>query len=142
MSLHETDRRRTVPNRKPMLTIEQQIAHLEGKGITFDLMSRVDAADYLANKNNFLRVTSYREVFYQQLQGSDAGKYLNLDFAYLVELASIDRVLREVMIGITLDIEHFAKVKTLNRIAGTPGEDGYSIVKDFFVSLPEGFAIA
>jgi abortive infection bacteriophage resistance protein len=124
-----------------MLTIKEQIAHLEDKGVTFKQMSKEDAAEYLKTKNNFLRVASSRVVFFKQLQGNDVGKYLNLDFAYLVELASIDRMLREIMIGITLDIEHFAKVKVISRITDDPAEDGYRIVEDFIVSLPERFRI-
>jgi len=124
-----------VSGRKPILTVEQQIAHLENKGITFKLISKDDAADYLTSKNNFLRTASYREVFFMQADGDDVGKYLNLDFAYLVDLASIDRKLREVMLPITLDIEHFAKVKVLDRITQLTSEDGYSIVSDFIESL-------
>jgi abortive infection bacteriophage resistance protein len=124
-----------LPARKPILTVDQQIAHLKNKGIVFDLMSRESAAEYLATKNNFLRVTSYREVFDKQVQGGSAGKYLNLDFAYLTDLASIDHRFREVLLPLTLDIEHFAKVKVIDRITQLLNEDGYSIVDDFITSL-------
>ncbi|MDR3315414.1 MAG: Abi family protein [Coriobacteriales bacterium] len=124
-----------MPDRKPILTVEQQIAHLKNKGITFEQISKDDAADYLATKNNFLRVAAYREVFFRQSDGDSVGQYLNLDFSYLVDLASIDHRLREVMLPITLDIEHFAKVKVLDRITQLTSEDGYSIVSDFIESL-------
>jgi len=123
-----------MPDRKPILTVEQQIAHLETKSVTFELMSKDDAAGYLTTKNNFLRVAAYREVFFLQADGDDAVKYLNLDFAYLVDLASIDRKLREVMLSATLDIEHFAKVKLLDIISNDSAEDGYVIVQDFLAS--------
>lgn len=37
---------------KPMLSVERQIAHMKSKGITFDLVSEVEAASYLAHVNN------------------------------------------------------------------------------------------
>lgn len=43
------------------------------------------------------------------------------------------------MVGATLDIEHFAKVKVLDRITSNPQEDGYAIVEDFITGLPERF---
>ncbi len=37
------------------------------------------------------------------------GQYVRLEFAYLVDLAGIDRVLRDLILGMALDIEHLAK---------------------------------
>ncbi|WP_165249632.1 hypothetical protein [Adlercreutzia sp. ZJ141] len=39
-------------HRKPLLTVDQQIARLKAKGITFDLLSEEEAADLLANDND------------------------------------------------------------------------------------------
>jgi abortive infection bacteriophage resistance protein len=125
-----------MPPLKPMLTVDQQIAHLEDKGVTFKLLTEEDARKYLSEKNNFLRVASYRECFDKQMQGEDAGKYLNLDFAYLADLASIDREVRETFLRLTLDIEHFAKVRLISIISNMNNEDGYGIVTEFLASLP------
>lgn len=124
---------------KPKLSIEEQIVHLQNKGVKFDLCSTRDAALYLADKNNFLRLASYRFMFTKQAEGADAGKYLHLDFAYLVDLASMDRLLREVFLLLTLDIEHYAKVKLLSIFNSKSDEDGYAIVKDFKKSLPQKY---
>ena len=43
---------------KPLLTVEQQIAHLKAKGVTFDLCDEEEAATYLSGKCNFFRVTA------------------------------------------------------------------------------------
>ncbi len=42
-------------NKKPLLTISEQIEHLKAKGITFSLMSEQAAADYLENHNNYFK---------------------------------------------------------------------------------------
>lgn len=124
---------------KQKLSTQQQIEHLESKGIVFELCSKEDAAAYLRKKNNFLRLSSYRFLFEKQIQGKAKGCYLNLDFAYLADLASIDRILREVFLLITLDIEHFAKIKLLGIIDSLSAENGYSIVSDFKDSLSPSY---
>ncbi len=35
---------------KPLLTTDQQIAHLKAKGISFDSCTEVEAAEYLTDK--------------------------------------------------------------------------------------------
>ena len=42
------------------------------------------------------------------------GLYISLDFAYLKELSTLDMYLREIILKMTIDIEHFLKVKMLN----------------------------
>jgi abortive infection bacteriophage resistance protein len=65
------------------------------------------------------------------MQGLRAGQYEKLDFAYLVELARIDVQLRQTILGMCLDIEHFLKVQLIRAIEQDPNEDGYSIVLDY-----------
>ena len=122
------------PHAKPLLAIDEQIAHLKAKGVTFDLYAETDAADYLENANNLLRAASYRKLFPKQVEGANVGQYVNLDFAYLVDLSSIDRQLREALLAAAVDVEHFAKVGVLKR-AEAEGEDGYAIVGDYLASL-------
>lgn len=37
-----------IKDHKPLLTVEQQIEHLKSKGVTFELCSEEDAAEYLS----------------------------------------------------------------------------------------------
>lgn len=96
-----------MPRAKPLLSATELVAHLKSKGVTFDLCSETDAAAYLTDTNNYLRAASYRKLFPTQIERSRVGQYINLDFAYLIELSSVDRKLRDAMLGIVIDVEHF-----------------------------------
>lgn len=121
-------------DRKPILTIEQQIEHLKQKGVAFELCSEEKAADYLRDKCNFFKLASYRKLFSKYEGGPRDGRYVDLDFGQLRLLAALDQELRHAPLGMTLDIEHFQKV-TLLREMEDRGEDGYAIVADYMASL-------
>lgn len=123
--------------RKPMLTVEQQIAHLKAKGVKFDLCSEDCAALYLRTKCQFFRVYAYRKSFPKHVGDELDGKYMNLDFAYLKTLSGLDRMLRDVLLSMTLDVEHYAKVSLLNSM-GLLREDGYSVIRDYLSCLSRG----
>ncbi|MEY8460677.1 Abi family protein [Eggerthellaceae bacterium 24-137] len=117
-------------NRKPWLTPAQQVEHLKQKGVRFEKISEEDARTYLERNNNFFRIRSYRTNFEKVAEGARADQYVNLDFKMLIDLSIIDMLLRNELLPMTLDIEHFAKVNLLGEIE-RHGEDGYSIVEDF-----------
>lgn len=117
-------------HRKPWLTPHEQVEHLQSKGVRFDFISKGDAEKYLAKNNNYFRLRSYRKGFSKVEEGTRKGEYSNLDFIMLVDLSVIDMLLRFEMLPMTLDIEHFSKLKLLGEI-GSHLEDGYSIVEDF-----------
>lgn len=119
--------------RKPWLTPRDQIEHLKSKGVRFNLMSEQEAECYLENNSNYFRLRAYRTGFSKVEEGSRKGEYSNLDFKMLVDLSIIDMLLRYQMLPLTLDIEHFAKVKLLGVIEAHE-EDGYGIVSDFIQS--------
>lgn len=108
---------------RPMLSVGQQIERLKAKGVTFDLCDEARAADILAKKNNYLRITSYRKLYERQEEGPNVGDYVNLDFGDLVAISSLDRRLREAFLAMSIDIEHFAKMKVLSNVEQR-GEDG------------------
>lgn len=106
----------TVANRKPWLTASEQIDHLKSRGVHFSLMSEDDARAYLEKNSNYFRLRAYRLGFPKVEEGTRKGEYANLDFKMLVDLSIVDMLLRYEMLPLTLDVEHFAKVKLLKRI--------------------------
>ena len=126
-----------MPEHNPMLSVSEQIEHLKKKGIAFEICSEKDAADYLTNNNNYFKLTSYRKNYDKYTTGDHAGQYIDLDFAYLCDLAIIDMRLRYACVQLALDIEHYAKLEIL-RTAEAHGEDGYQIYADFVNDLSDG----
>lgn len=120
---------------KPLLTVEQQIAHLKAKGVTFSLCTEDEAAEYLSGKCQFFRVAAYRKLFDKHVGGERDGQYVNLDFAQLRYLAGLDRQFRDVMLAMSLDIEHFAKAHLLHELTLHTDEDGYSVVAEYREAL-------
>lgn len=106
----------TDANRKPWLTASEQIDHLKSRGVHFSLMSEDDARAYLEKNSNYFRLRAYRLGFPKVEEGNRKGEYANLDFKMLVDLSIVDMLLRYEMLPLTLDVEHFAKVKLLKRI--------------------------
>lgn len=119
-------------NLKPKMTSKELVEKMKNeKGIKFEYMSEQDAVKYLSERNNYFRIASYRKNYDKHLSGVNIGKYIDLDFAYLSELATIDMHLRLLVIKMCLDIEHCLKVNLLSDISANSSEDGYDIVKVF-----------
>jgi abortive infection bacteriophage resistance protein len=110
---------------KPKLTIDEQIAHLKSKGITFRLCSEDDVYECLMNKTYYFKIAAYRVLFPKHVGGKFNDQYVNLDFGMLKDLATIDQMLRYALLPMTLDVEHFAKVKLLRKLTEHVDEDGY-----------------
>ena len=122
---------------KPKLTIDEQIDHLKTKGVTFERCSEPEAAAYLTDVNYYFRVTAYRTLFEKRVGGAHDGEYIGLDFADLIDLAALDQELRNVMLPMTIAIEHAAKTRIMKGVTDRADEDGYAIVADYLQSLPE-----
>lgn len=120
-----------------MLKVNQMTEYLKDKNIKFNYISEENAEIYLKYNNNYYNVTSYKNNFEKYLvNGSFVDKYIDLDFAYLKDLSIIDMRLRLLLFKMIIDIEHYLKLKILNKIEEIDIEDGYRIVnmyleKDF-----------
>lgn len=120
---------------KPKLTIPAQIKYMKDHcGIKFDLCSEEEAEEFLNKSTYFFKVKSFAKNF-----NKDAAteKYIDLDFAYLVELSKLDMHIRKKILSITLDIEHFLKVDLIRHLSENFSEDGYKIIDEFFIEKPE-----
>ena len=109
---------------------------MKAKGITFDLVTEAEAATHLRTKCQFFRIYAYRRNFERHVGGERDGQYVNLDFGHLKTLSNLDRKLRDVLLAMTLDVEHFAKVRLL-AAAEDNGEDGYAIMRAYRASLSD-----
>lgn len=116
---------------KPMLTPEEQVELLKAKGVTFERCDEQEAVEALTERDSFLHIASYRKLFQVHREGENAGKYVRLDFADLLDLDDMDGKLRRTFLAVTGDIERIAKTTLCARIAEDPSEDGYGIVADF-----------
>ena len=124
-----------IGQRKPLLTVEEQIEHLRSKGVAFELCSEEDAAEYLSERTYFFKIAAYRALFDKRVGGPHDGQYANLDFGHLKTLASLDRDLRYALLPLTLDVEHAARTKLVRTVTERDGEDGYAVVRDYMASL-------
>lgn len=124
------------PPNKPMLTIAQQIDHFQARGITFDHCSEEEAAQYLRTHTYYYKIAAYRSLFPKRIGGAHDGEYANLDFAYLRDLDRLDHQLRQLLLPMTLDVEHYAKVRLMRSIEDRE-PDGYAIIQDYFDALTD-----
>jgi len=123
--------------RKIKLTIDEQIEHMKNNnGIKFNIMDEEDSKVYLKDNTYYFKIKSYAKNYEKYINGKNIGRYINLEFAYLVELSKIDMYFRRIVLKMTLDIEHFLKTQLLRDFQYNPDEDGYSIVRDFLNQYP------
>lgn len=113
--------------RKPKMSSEQLVLQLKEKGVKFNLFDENNAVLFLKGRNNYLRLASYRKNY----EKDSAGKYINLDFEYLVELSKIDMYMRNYIIKMCIDIEHCLKIKLLQFIESNSDDNGYDVVNEF-----------
>lgn len=122
-----------VSMRKEKLTIDEQIKHMKNKSnIKFNIVKEDDAKDFLLNNTYYFKLKAYSKNFEKYQTGPNKGKYLDLEFAYLKELSTLDLYFRRMILKISLDIEHFLKTQMLRELQDNFEEDGYGIIKDFF----------
>jgi abortive infection bacteriophage resistance protein len=118
---------------KPKLSIEEQIDHMRDvKGIQFNIIDEEQARKFLAHNNYYFKLKSYAKNYNRHAN----GKYVDLEFAYLVELSTLDMHLRKMILKMTLDIEHFLKTQLLFDFSKSPDENGYSIIKRYIELYP------
>lgn len=115
----------------PFLTPREQVEHSLSKGITFNDITESAAEEYLVENNNYFKLRAFRKNF---SKSTKTGKYINLDFSYLIDLACIDNRLRKLMLEMAIGIEHFSKVHLLAKLQRN-NIDPYDIVEDYMNQL-------
>lgn len=97
--------------------VDEQIELLKQENITFEKISIEEAKEYLIKNNNYRNLCLYKNLFEKYyIDGKYINKYIDLDFAYLKDLAIIDFELRLLLYDIISDIEHYLKFRIINLI--------------------------
>lgn len=125
-------RENTDITKSPKLKVPEIINYCKNElGITFNLMDEEKAKEFLEKNNFFFRLKQYCSTCPEQTK---SGKYIGLDFGHLVELSTIDMFLRKLLLKMTIDLEHYLKVKLVNDCQNNPADDGYEVVEKFLES--------
>ena len=106
---------------------------MKSKGIKFNILDEKYSRQFLSDNNYYFKLKAYAKNY----EKNSDGKYINLEFAYLKDLSTIDMHLRRFIIRIALDIEHILKTKVLRDCVNNQREDGYSIITEFLRVYPE-----
>lgn len=114
----------------PKNSFEELIDGLESKGVKFNEISKLEAEKILRDYNYYYKLTVYKRNF----KKCDVGKYQNLEFKYLSEIAKIDQQLRYILLHWTLDLEHAMKTYLITSITDDITDDGFKIVRSYFQS--------
>ncbi len=110
------------------LTVPEIISYCkETLGITFNIKSEEEASVFLAKHNYFFRLKQYADFG----EKTKSGKFINVDFGQMVELSTVDMFLRKLILKMTLDFEHYLKVKIINDSQENSSDDGYAVVENF-----------
>lgn len=117
---------------KKKLSISEQIQDMQNKGITFNLTNEKDASRYLKYNTYYFKLKSYEKNYDKYIATARKGQFINLDFAYLQELSTLDAYLRKTILSLALDIEHALKTQLLYDLSENIDEDGYHIVNQYF----------
>lgn len=102
-------------------------------GIRFEICTTDEAEDFLSRSNFFFKVKAFDKNFdkYENRHNPKYGQYVNLDFAYLVDLSRKDAVLRELVLDLALDLEHYLKV-VVNRVLMESELEVDTLIEEFF----------
>lgn len=112
-------------SRQPKWNNRKLINHLVSKDVTFNNISIGQAITFLDKNNYYYKLAAFRKNFKKKY-----GKYVDLDFSYLQDLASLDMKIRAILLNIAIDVEHFIKVELSRQINNNSQEDGYSILTE------------
>lgn len=112
---------------KIKLSIDEQIEYMKNKsGIQFNIINEEEAKNFLTNNTYYFKIKAYAKNYEKYLEGENADKYINLEFAYLKEMSTLDMYFRRAIMKMALDTEHFLKTQLLRDFARNNKEDGYA----------------
>ena len=121
---------------RPKFSVDEQIEHMKSKGIKFNIVNEEEARRYLRDNTYYFKIKSYAKMFERYRIGEKKGQYVDLEFAYLKELAIVDMHLRHFILKASVDVEHAIKVQFMEDFNNSKS-DGYDIVEEYFRVYPD-----
>lgn len=115
---------------KEKLTVKEQIEHMKSKGIQFNIIDEKEAEQYLSENTYYFKLKSYAKNYDKYRSTEKQGQYVNLEFAYLKDLAIIDMHLRHFILKTSIDLEHTLKTRLLKDFNESE-DNGYDLVEKF-----------
>ena len=112
-------------------TIPQQISHMKSNGIAFHIIDSETAKKFITENTYYFKIKSFAKNYEKFPKGKNKGKYINLDFAHLKELSTLDMHFRNAILDISLYIEHSMRTQLNRDFSNNEEEDGYEIVNEF-----------
>ena len=127
---------------KVALPAREQVEFLRReKGCTFELIGETEAERILGHEGRLYRLKAYAKDFETYRDpGPRQGLCIGMDFGHLVELDALDRELRDLMLGLTLDIEESLKNR-INRAAQEHGSDPYALADAYLSAVRESVLV-
>jgi DNA-binding transcriptional regulator YhcF (GntR family) len=120
---------------KEIFSITDQIKYARFKGIEISESDESIVQDILLNRTYYFKVTAYRKNFEKDIN----GKYIDLSFVKLADLAKIDMYLRMILSRMIFEFEHSLKTLIISSITNSLTEDGYKIVEDYDMYMQNKF---
>lgn len=117
------------------INTEEIIKVLKAKNIKFNIIDEFKALNYLKYCNSYYNIISYEKNFEKYyIDGKIINKYIDLDFAYLIDLSEIDFELKSVLFKMVTIIEHHLKLRILNLFENYSINENY-IIKEFLENI-------
>lgn len=113
--------------RKPIVNVGSQIETLRSHGVRFERVTLDAASEFLERNTYFFKLKAFDKKFERNRE----GQYLNLDFAYLQDISTIDFHIRRFVQEMASDVEHALKVRFNVLLMRLEKADGYKLVSDF-----------
>lgn len=121
---------------KEKLNVKDQIEHMKSKGVQFNIIVEEEAEKYLSENTYYFKLKSYAKNYDKYRTTDKRGQYVNLEFAYLKDLAIIDMHLRHFILKTSIDLEHALKTSFLMDFNESE-DNGYTLVEKFLLENPD-----
>lgn len=117
--------------------MNQTICYMKSLNIKFARFTETEAQDIIRYEFSRAKLLSYAPLFDRYRSTEKAGQYVDLDFAYLYDLAHIDNQLMKLIVCMCLDIERTLKAILLSDFEQADASD--NLVKYFVAENAQFF---